>query len=352
MRVHARTSAILVAAVLGLAAPAAIAQNSNQSEGSNGISARRVGTQGQRVRMPGMANPGRTLPIHRQSNVPGFTNTQPSLGVPNSGVNFPGPVPVRGVVTEGTYLNGSYDGGNLALQFHLGSGATLLPDGTVLYPRTAHTTRYLLQNGRYGDGYYWYDPYWYYDSGRYWSTRPIDGVLTRQVDPTLLVRPQPTPQPAAAPVPELTSLEKAHKYLADDEAEKAIEAFRDHLKEDPEDMDAVRGLGLAMLDAGRMSDGTALIALAYHTDALLARTPVDLDELGLGARRYDRLLTRVLGYAKRTDANAAHLAGVLLLQAEGKVAGATRVLDRAERAGLEEDVVDAFRRELGTPAHQ
>ncbi|MFG0259396.1 MAG: hypothetical protein ACF8LK_03505, partial [Phycisphaerales bacterium JB041] len=206
---------------------------------------------------------------------------------------------------NGVRLDGAYEDGNLALRFHVGTGTTLLPDGTVLYPRGVYSTGYYLRSGDYGTGYR-YNPYWYYDCGRYWSSRPVDGVLARQVDPTLLMVPQPqTPAQQAEPERELTALERAHAAFAAENTDRAIQAFRDHLLDDPEDVNAIRALGLAMLDAGRLSDGTAMVAMAYRTDALLARSPVDLDELGLGARRHDRLLSRVLAYAKRTDASSA-----------------------------------------------
>ena len=354
MRFRTRTTALCVAAMGLLAmAPAAGGQTEADapSANRNGTPIRSVGHQGQRVRLPGMANPGRTLPIHRQITLPGLSPSPLGTGG-QTPVGGPVVYPTHGRSGDGLRVHGSYDDGNLALRFHLGSGATLLPDGTVLTPRGIYTTGYYLRSGGYGNGY-GFNPYWYYDSGRYWSSRPVDGVLARQIDPTLLMQPLPqAPVQPAEPARELTPLELAHAYFAADEAERAIQEFRDHLLDDPEDVDAMRALGLAMLDAGRLSDGTAMVALAYRTDALLARSPVDLDELGLGARRHDRLLSRVLAYAKRTDASSAHLAGVVLLQAEGKTAGATRVLDRAERAGLDEDIVDAFRREIGTPAHR
>jgi hypothetical protein len=361
MMLHRVTTPVLLAAgLLCLAAtgPTVIAQSeTGQRSVQKGIPARTIGIQGQRARLPVPGNSGRT-PIQRQTTLPGLSTNTSSVGGGAGGqpgiVVRPGGYVHHG---SGVRLDGSYDDGGLSLRFHLGNGARLLRDGTLYYPAGRYSTGVYtegtyLHTGRYGSGYH-YNPYWYYDSGRYWSTQPIDGVMTRQLDPTLLMRPQPQQvmQPAEPPR-ELTPLELARVYFAADEAEKAIEAFRDHLAEDPEDVDAMRSLGLAMLDAGRLSDGTAMVALAYRTDALLARSPVDLDELGLGARRHDRLLSRALTYAKRTDASSAHLAGVVLLQAEGKTAGAIRVLERAERAGLEEDITDAFRRELGTPVHR
>lgn len=350
--------ALVMCAVFCLMMSGGMAQAQNtsggQTSGGKGIPARSVGHQGARVRLPGMANPGRTLPIHRQLTLPGLSPVPVNGGVQPGYVGRPGVyLPSSG--NGGVTLDGSYEDGDLSVRFHLGNGATYLPDGRVYYPyRTGvYTEGVYLQSGAYRGGYR-YNPYWYYDSGRYWSNDPVDGVVIRQLDPTLLMRPipQPAAAPAAEPEIELTAIERAQLLMRADRAEDAIDAYEEHLKEDPEDVDAIRVMGIATLEAGRIDDGTALIALAYHTDALLARKPVDLEEIGLGARRHDRLLGRALAYAKRTDAGSAHLAGVVLLQAEGKTAGATRVLDRAERAGLDADITDAFRRELGTPAHR
>ncbi len=371
MQTHAINHVFVLFAAVGfaVAAPGAAAQShssgysASQHNGGRGIPVRGFGVQGQRASLPGLNRSGGSL-LNRQITLPGLSPTQPRAGGTADVAGHPGYI-YGGRGADGIHIGGAYDDGDLSLRLHLGSGgsgAVLLPDGRVYYPAGGggyaagvytqgtylHTG---LHTGRYGYGAY-SNPYWYYDSGRYWSRRPVDGVLNRQLDPTLLMRPQPLPAQPVEPVRELTALERARAFLKADEAEKAVTAFRDHLDEDPEDVNAMRSLGLAMLDAGRLSDGTAMVALAYRTDAMLARKPADLDELGLGARRHDRLLSRVLAYAKRTDAGSAHLAGVVLLQAEGKVAGASRVLDRAERAGLDEDIVDALRRELGTPAHR
>ena len=362
MQTHAINHVFVFVAAVGFAVAASgaaaqshssghSASHSNGGGGVRGIPVRGFGVQGQRASLPGLNRASGSL-LDRRITLPGLSPTQPRTGgtagvVEHSGYIYGG----RGA--DGVHIGGAYDDGDLSLRLHLGSGAVLLPDGRAYSPAGGYATGVhphgtYLHTGRYGG----YNPYWYYNSGGYWSTRPVDGVLTRQLDPTLLMRPQPLPAQPVEPERELTPLERARAFLKADEAEKAVTAFRDHLDEDPEDVNAMRSLGLALLDAGRLADGTAMVALAYRTDAMLARTPVALDELGLERRRHDRLLSRVLAYAKRTDAGSAHLAGVVLLQAEGKVAGASRVLDRAARAGLDEDIVDALRRELGTPARR
>lgn len=319
---------------------------------------RSVGHQGVSARMPGMPNRPMTLPIHRQYPRTGGQTSVPATAVTPHAV--PGRLGDTLVYRHGDYhrtggglhVDGAYDGDDWKLRIHLGGGGLVrLPDGTVYYPHGG------LSHGYYRrGGVVYYNPGWYYDTGRYWSSRwssrPVDGVLTQYVDPSLLTRPQPpAPQPPSEPERELTPLETARLLMRADEAEDAIDAFRDHLEQDPEDVRAMRAMAVAMLEAGRLSDGVSLLALAYRTDAMLARTPLDLEELGLDQhRRFDRLLGRVLGYAKRTDAASAHLAGVALLQGDRKASGALRVLDRAAEAGLREDIADAFRRELGVVA--
>lgn len=333
-------------AVFAAGTPAASAQDWKQGPDWNsagrptGIPARGVGQQGVRVRMPGMANPGRSLPIYRPSIEPGFTPVAPGSvgGVP---VVVPGFVGDRAgyVVRDGLVIRGSYEGDRLGIDFRVGGFAGLTRDGRVV----------LLPSGLYPRTYYHggYNPGWYYDCGRRWSSRPVDGAYAVYADPSLLSRPTRAPQSPPAPEPERTDLEWAWHHLASGEAEEAVRAFEAHLEGDPEDVAAVRGLGLALFESGRLSDGISMVALAYRTDALLARRPIGMDEVGLDARSYRRMLGRALAYARRTDAPSAHLTGLVLLQADGKVAGALRVLERAERAGLEMRIADAFRRELG-----
>lgn len=309
----------------------------------------RGGLLGQPAVLPNVLGWNRSLPIERQITLPGLPAGTPTVYQPGT-VGVPAVVGGRHYYNhDGVWVDGSYDGDDLRLRFHLGTGADLLRRGRYYYYPTAYTNRGYY----YRDGRLCYDPSWYYyRTGVSLSTGPVDGVLTTRVDNSLRSTPVAPQPPAPLPEVELTAIERARLLMAADEVEDAIESFRDHLDEDPEDVEAMRDLGVALVEAGRTEDGVAAIALAYRTDPLLARSVFDLTGLGLEGRRYDNLLSRVLLLARKVDSGSAHLAGAMLLQADGKVAGAARVLDRAERAGLGDEVVGPLRRELGIPAQK
>ncbi|MCC7388715.1 MAG: tetratricopeptide repeat protein [Phycisphaerales bacterium] len=313
----------------------------------------RGGLLGQRAALPNVLGRNRTLPIERHITLPGLPIGTPMPRPPMPAVVVGGP---RVVTGSGLQVNGDYDGDKLDLHLHLGTGAGLIDDGRWYPPRGYAGRGYYYYNGRLyysGGGYYSPGGYYYRPRYYYYSDEPVDGVLTERVDYTLR-SPQTAqaPSEAVAPAPELTALEKAGLFMAADDLERAVRYYREHLDEDPEDVSAMRAMGVAMVEAGRVEDGVAVIAMAYRTDPLLARTALDLGAMGLDGRRYDSLLSRVLSFANKIDSGSAHLAGAVLLQADGKVAGANRVLDRAERAGLGAEVVDPMRRELGVPAQR
>lgn len=293
----------------------------------------RGGLMGVPAKLPNVLGRNRSLPIERQITFP--APTLPPLG---PGGLAPGPGVIWGgncwKVGDGLTIRGHLSNDDWKLHFKLRS-----PDLIECDP-PRHP------------GWGYYSPWWGIRYGSYINTGPVNGYYAGPVDYSLrypqLAQPQPA-APAAEPAPELTSLEKARLYMAVGALEEAIEAYRDHLDADPEDVEAMRALGVAMLEHGRTEDGIAMVALAYRTDPMLARSKLDLAEIGLDGRRYVSLRDRVLHFAARTDSGSAHLVGTMLLQADDKTPGAIRVLDRAARAGLSDDIVDAFRRELGVP---
>lgn len=344
MMMRTRTRNALAAAAVALAGLPVMGQDAGgASAPQQAAPSARSGLIGQKAAFPNVLGRDRSLPIERHITLPGLPATPVVVAPGNIGV--PAVVGRPGVVVgDGLQVNGDYRGDKWNLHLHLGSGATILEDGRVYYPYASR--RYYWRDGRV----YSYPGWYYYRPSYYYSNRPVDGVLTQQVDYSLrtpqVAQPQPAPE---APAPELTALEKARLFMAADDLDRAIQYYREHLDEDAEDVGAMRAMGVAMVEAGRLEDGVAMIALAYRTDPLLARTPLDLATLGLDGRRYDNLLSRTLHFARRVDSGSAHLAGAVLLQADGKVAGAGRVLDRAEKAGLDDEVLDPMRRELGVP---
>ncbi|MBK7403945.1 MAG: hypothetical protein IPJ41_04770 [Phycisphaerales bacterium] len=326
---------ILLLAVAGLGA-GAFGQSQSQLPTPQG------GLSGQRADFPNVLSPDATLPINRHITLPGL----PTAPGPNRVAPVPAVVGGPGTVvgTDGVRINGQYNNGDFSLNFHLGSGLRGVVQPGVLYGR----------DGYYYAPYGWSrtSPWWRYRYGEYYSNAPVDGVLTQRVDYSLRA-PQLTqpPAPAQEPPRELTAIEKARLLMAADELDSAIASYRDHLDTDPEDVKAMREMGLAMIEDDRPDDGVAMVALAYRTDPSLARAPIELAPLGLDGRRYDSLLAKALQFARRTDSGSAHLVGAILLQADGKYSGAARVLDRAEKAGLSGDVLDPVRREIGRPAN-
>lgn len=313
-----------------------------------GQSSRRSGLSGVPARLPNVLGFDRSLPIERQITLPGLPGSPTPTFAPGVvGV----PAVVGGsygyAVRDGVSVDARYEGDRLSLDLHLGTDARRFltpprgyrsvvgPDGRCYYIPISR-------------GYYYPNQY-YLTSGTYFSTRAVDGGGYRYPDPSLAGTPTPVPA-QAAPAPELTDLERASLAHRLDELDIAIRAYRDHLEEDPEDMQALRALGLALLESGDQEDAIATLGLAYHTDPALARTAADLESLGITGRRFDSLLGRAMGLARRLDSGRAWLAGLVLLQADDKLSGAARVLREAERAGLEMEICEAFEREIGRPA--
>jgi hypothetical protein len=304
----------------------------------------RGGLMGVPAKLPNVLGRNRSLPLERRITLPGLpADDHPGSGPIVGPIGSPGWHPGwdrdcdiisgGGLVVDGRIVSGDWKVG-----FHLG-GPTIIDCDK--------------DDGHHHHDHHWYRGIpWRYGYGSWYRTGAIDGVYTQPVDYSLRM-PQLTQPPAPPPQPEreLTALERAELLIAVEELGGAISAYRDHLAADPEDVQAMRALGVAMIEHGRMEDGVAMVALAYRTDPMLARTPLDLGALGLDGKRYDSLLARVLGFAKRIDSGSAHLVGAMLLQADGKVSGASRVLERSENAGLEGAIADAFRRELGRAAN-
>ncbi|HZW09403.1 MAG TPA: hypothetical protein VFF69_05815 [Phycisphaerales bacterium] len=297
----------------------------------------RGGLMGVPAKLPNVLGRNRSLPLERRITLPGLAPD----GHPGSG---PVVGPIGGPIWDpdcdfdrgGLVVDGRVIDGDWKVGFHLGGPSLIDCD----------------KDDHHHHDHWFHGVPWYYRYGSWYRTGAIDGVYTQPVDYSLRM-PQiaQPPAPPAQPERELTAIERAELLMAVEELDGAISAYREHLGADPEDVQAIRALGLAMIEDGRFEDGVAMVALAYRTDPMLARTPLDLAALGLDGKRYNSLLARVLGFAKRTDSGSAHLVGAMLLQADGKLSGAARVLERSEKAGLEDAIADAFRRELGRPAN-
>jgi hypothetical protein len=248
-------------------------------------------------------------------------------GFPGSGFD----VPLRHsgvVVTEGSGLtvNGGFTDDHFRLGFHLGS-----PLGfRHRFPRD--------HNHAFVSAPFFFSPWWY-DSG---YGRRYDNIygFYAPLDPNLYT----VSQPAAAPPvtitpPPSTPKELAATYLRAGDSKAAVSALRIWLVDNPRDAEAMRLLALALIDSGPLADGASTMALAYHTDPLLASRPLAPDIIpSLDRLRED--VRRVSIYANRVRSSSAWLALAVLMQAEGRESTARPIVEKAKAAGLEPAVAD------------
>jgi hypothetical protein len=156
-----------------------------------------------------------------------------------------------------------------------------------------------------------------------------------------LAFPAPTPAPEPAPEP-LSMLEQARVLLAVGEIEAAVERYQRHLVGEGEDFLAAAELGVALIEAGRLDDGVAMIAYAYSRDPALGSWPVS-DRIQMDGRRWRRGVVRAVQHANRRDSASAWLAVAVLMQGEGRKDVARRMLDRSIDRGLDASIAGAMR---------
>ncbi len=185
--------------------------------------------------------------------------------------------------------------------------------------------------GRGIDPWVWGTRYVSNRGGRY--VGPIDGQLSPGYAP-----PIPEPEPVV-----LTLEERAGLELGYGDAERAIALYREHLEADPEDMGAVRGLGVALLAADRPEDAIATIRYAYVTDPSLANDPMGTWIGGDDVREVRALVNRAVRHANRVESASAWLTVAVLMQAEGRVGPGEKMLERAAELGLDLEVARAMR---------
>lgn len=202
--------------------------------------------------------------------------------------------------------------------------------------------------------------------GRGWGerlVRPMDGVyLPAQADDELVreqyeaamgleSRASAAQDASAQPTPR-TAVELAHEALRRGEVEAAVRMFEAHLKESPDDWASARLLGVALIEAGRPSDGATLMRFAYVQRPALAGEPIEMgfwpsEPRRAVNRRFREVLREAVRHASRSNSASSWVAVTALLQAEGRNRPAAVNLAKAVGAGLEEPVAEAFRKALG-----
>jgi hypothetical protein len=225
---------------------------------------------------------------------------------------------------------------------------------------------YVCTNGSYSvywygwTGSYWNCSPWYgwYPSRyrTYWWTHSIPDTYRGTVygtddelldEPTVLVvDDMPETIPEAVP---LSAVEVARLEMSIGNPGVAIEAYRAHLSEYPDDWYTLRELGIAMIRDGQRGDGIAMIGYAHSQDPLLAYEAIPVELFEGDGRLMRDVLVKVVGWAHRNPSASAWLTVALIMQGEGRTGPAMKMIDRAEQHGLEFEVADQMRSALLQP---
>lgn len=183
----------------------------------------------------------------------------------------------------------------------------------------------------------YYDPWWDmpYPYG-------VDGRVVYGVQPGSQMgwptTPPPPPQPPQPEPEPLTQIEQARFDFESGRLDRAIDGYRAHLAEFPEEFGVAAELAVALIADGRDDDGTALLRLAYEKDPNLAFDPVS-QRVSLSSKVWRDTVVRAVRHANRRDSGSSWLAVAVLMQAEGRAPVALRMLERAEHRGLDRMVV-------------
>lgn len=212
------------------------------------------------------------------------------------------------------------------------------PNQTFHRGRRSHSQRFYHYNPYHHPYLRRYNPY----SDPWWDTPypyGIDGRVAYGVQPgsrmTWPTTPTP-PQPQPEPEP-LTNVEQARFDFESGNLNKAIESYRAHLAEFPDEFGAAAELAVAMIANAREDDGVALLRLAYERDPNLAFEPVS-KRVSMSAKFWRDTVVRAVRHANRRDSGSCWLTVAVLMQAEGRPQVGLRMLERAEQRGLDRAV--------------
>ncbi len=147
----------------------------------------------------------------------------------------------------------------------------------------------------------------------------------------------------AQPEVELTAHEMAVGWMQAGDAEAAVNWFEEHLRQYPNDLVGMREYGLALIDAGRIADGVAMVGYVYDLMPGLANQSMGSDFWGGSVTRLRRSVTNTVRFAQRSPSGNAWLAVAVLMQAEGRDDVALRMIERAADEGLDPGVADRMR---------
>lgn len=191
-----------------------------------------------------------------------------------------------------------------------------------------------------GWGWGWNDAPWS------WNGYEPQAVVGQPVyvDPTLGDEPEmrATEQPSRP----LTDLEKAERALYEGRAKDAVESYREHLRDTPEDAESMRSLAIALVQEKKVKEAVAMMAMAYEKDVSLVRRPMDPEMVEDGEEGFRDVLRATVVFANKVKSASGYMAVAAMMQAEGRDSLALNMLKKAEAAGLDEKLLAEFRNEL------
>ena len=194
--------------------------------------------------------------------------------------------------------------------------------------------------------------YGYYDLDPFRTRYPygIDARVRDGVQPASRMTMPPgtaVPAPPAASAssgqttPPPTDLGSARRSFAAGDFGDAVNKYRAHVNKNPDDFAVAAELATALIADGRLDDGIAMMRLAYGSDPGLAFQPIS-DRVMIGQRTWRKLVVRTVRHAHRGSSASAWLTVAVLMQAEGRPGVARRMIERAERAGLDQSIVSSL----------
>jgi hypothetical protein len=152
----------------------------------------------------------------------------------------------------------------------------------------------------------------------------------------------PSSQATLTPPPPPTLLELAAAAMSQRQPKVAVEALRREIREQGEQAETLRRLGVALAMDRRWLDAAAVMRSAYRLDAKLGTTPLDVAAVGVDDRRLRELVKGAVLAANRGKSASEWLLVAALMQAEGREELATTMAWRAAKAGLEPEIASGF----------
>lgn len=296
---------------------------------------------------PGL--PGRAQELRRMSATPTPPPSTP-VAQPTPMPRFGWRTPTRFVGNESGFgLDARYEGDRWRLNLRVGSAG--LVDGAwglTCRPKE-RWPYYAVLPASFRSGWVWVGNSWRWHD---YDSSPVGGYGIGYTDPRLLgpIAQHPTVTAPAAPTPGTeappeppTSMELALYAVFTGDSAGAVKALREHLRDEPEDVRAMRLLAFALVETRKFDDAASVMNLAYRKDPQLAFEVLGAEAFGFGERRLRELANACVTAAHRAKSGPGWLLVAVAMQAEGRDDLAGRMLERAVKEGLNKEVADAMR---------